>query len=395
MHLVFHDDPAVSRQLLPFTFTRPISTLRTGICTIEEEWNHLLVPESFSHHTAAHLQRKYPFLPANDSLFIQSHVLPDEHLILAIRELPPGMLLTHNGLWLAARSQGKITPEELLHYPTREYPGPVNTILHSWNLFTQCGENIVRQFGNITGGHASAALPGSNRLIGPGEWLFIDPSAIVEGAMINTTGGPVYIGPHAEVMEGSMIRGPFSLGEHSQLKMGAKIYGPTAIGPHCKVGGEVNNSIFNGYSNKAHDGFLGNAVIGEWCNIGADSNNSNLKNNYAEVKLWDYAKNGFTPTGLQFCGLMMGDHSKCGINTMFNTGTVVGVSANIFGDGFPRNYIPSFSWGGAAGFKEYRLQDAIDTAVKVFARRNREFDETERDIFRYIHEQTPEWHTAR
>jgi UDP-N-acetylglucosamine diphosphorylase/glucosamine-1-phosphate N-acetyltransferase len=216
----------------------------------------------------------------------------------------------------------------------------------------------------------------------------VEEGAKVEFAILNATDGPIYIGKDAEIMEGSMIRGPFSLGEHSVLKLGAKIYGPTTIGPHSKVGGEVNNSVIFGYSNKAHDGFLGNSVLGEWCNIGADSNNSNLKNNYAEVKLWDYEKGRFIGTGLTFCGLIMGDHSKCGINTMFNTGTVVGVSANIFGAGFPRNFVADFSWGGAAGFTVYKLKEAFETAERVYQRRGMAFDENEKEILTRVFELT-------
>jgi UDP-N-acetylglucosamine diphosphorylase/glucosamine-1-phosphate N-acetyltransferase len=207
----------------------------------------------------------------------------------------------------------------------------------------------------------------------------------VECCVLNSDTGPIYIGENAEIMEGSLIRGPFSLGEHSTVKMGAKIYGPTTIGPHCKVGGEINNSVFFGYSNKAHDGFMGQSVIGEWCNIGADSNTSNLKNTYENIKLWNYADQTFIETGLQFCGLIMGDHSKCGINTMFNTGTVVGINTNIFGAGYQRNFIPSFTWGGPSGYKAYNIDRAISVARKVYERRNLEFSKIEEGILRDIY----------
>ncbi|MGB0978414.1 MAG: glucose-1-phosphate thymidylyltransferase, partial [Croceimicrobium sp.] len=218
--------------------------------------------------------------------------------------------------------------------------------------------------------------------------VFVEEGAFVEAAVLNAKSGPIYIGKDATVMEGSVVRGPFALCDYSTLKLSAKIYGPTTIGPHCKVGGEVNNSLLLGYSNKGHDGFLGNSVIGEWCNIGADSNNSNLKNNYEEVKLWDYVEGRFAKTGLQFCGLVMGDHSKCGINTMFNTGTVVGVSANIYGGGFPRNFISSFAWGGSGGFTEYRFDKAMKTAALVMERRGIELDEVERDILQVVFDKT-------
>src|SRR5690606_9158863 len=228
----------------------------------------------------------------------------------------------------------------------------------------------------------------TNILIGSEADLFIEEGAVIEASVLNTKSGPIYIDKDAEIMESCSVRGPFYLGEHSQLKMGAKIYGAAVFGPQVKVGGEVNNAVIFGYSAKAHDGFLGNSVLGEWCNLGADTNNSNLKNNYAQVKVWSYVKEGFVPTGLQFCGLIMGDHSKSAINTMFNTGTVVGVSANIFGAGFPRNFVPSFSWGGPQGMQEYQLKQAVETAKLVYARRNMEFDQVEQGIFAAIFEET-------
>ena len=238
----------------------------------------------------------------------------------------------------------------------------------------------------LTKGRKSTELSSTNTIIG--DRVFAEEGVEVEAAILNSKNGPIYLAKGSSIMEGSMVRGGLSLGEYSQLKLGTKIYGAVTIGPHSKVGGEVNNSVIQGYSNKGHDGFLGNSVIGEWCNLGADTNNSNLKNNYDEVKLWSYAKKGFERTGLQFCGLIMGDHSKCGINTMFNTGTVIGVSSNIFGSGFPRNFVPSFSWGGASGFVEYKLDKALKTAEIVFGRRSVELDATERQILTHIYEQT-------
>ncbi len=220
------------------------------------------------------------------------------------------------------------------------------------------------------------------------ENIFLEEGAKVECAFLNAGSGFIYLDKDSEVMEGCMIRGSFSLGQHSSLKMGAKIYGATTIGPHCKVGGEVNNSVISGYSNKAHDGFLGNSVIGEWCNLGADSNNSNLKNNYSLVKIWSFEEEAYVNSGLQFCGLIMGDHSKCSINTMFNTGTVVGISANIFGNGFPQKYIPSFAWGGSEGFTTYRLEEATEVAQRVYERRSEKFDEVEQRIFSHLFDST-------
>ncbi|KXK43939.1 MAG: nucleotidyl transferase [Bacteroidetes bacterium OLB11] len=269
-----------------------------------------------------------------------------------------------------------------------EYDKEVMQLNHLWDIFSFNDKALRQDYERITNGRESQSLSHTNTLIG--HQIFIEEGAYVEGAIINSNTGPVYIGRNAEVMEGCVIRGPFAMGEHAVLKMGAKIYGATTLGPGCKVGGEVNNSVMIANSNKAHDGFLGNSVIGEWCNLGADSNNSNLKNNYEEVKLWSESQKSFVKTGLQFCGLIMGDHSKCGINTMFNTGTVVGFSCNIFGAGFPRNFIPSYSWGSASGMAEYQLKKAIDTARRVFARRKIEFDNIEERLFQYIFDASAE-----
>jgi UDP-N-acetylglucosamine diphosphorylase/glucosamine-1-phosphate N-acetyltransferase len=248
---------------------------------------------------------------------------------------------------------------------------------------------LEKDFKLLTEGKSSANIKGNNTLIGE-ENIFAESGAVVSASVINATTGPVYLAADSEIMEGCLVRGGLSLGEHAVLKMGAKIYGPTTIGPHCKVGGEVNNSVFLGYSNKAHDGFLGNSVIGEWCNLGADTNNSNLKNNYLEVKLWDYVSKKFENTGLQFCGLIMGDHSKCSINTMFNTGTVVGISSNIFGSGFPRNFIPSFAWGGARGFDTFQLNKAFEVMEKVMGRRQIALTEWDKKIFEHLFNETAE-----
>ena len=262
-------------------------------------------------------------------------------------------------------------------------------VLKPWDIFAKNGQAIKDDFAFITRDRKSQQLSSTNQVLG--DNIFVEEGAKVECCILNTTTGPIYIGKDAEIMEGSVIRGPFVLGDHATVKLAAKIYGPTTVGPHSRVGGEVNNSVIFAYSNKGHDGFLGNSVLGEWCNIGADSNNSNLKNNYAEVKLWNYSQERFVGTGLQFCGLIMGDHSKCGINTMFNTGTVVGVNANIFGSGFPRNFVPSFSWGGASGFTTYKLRDAFEVASKVLERREKVFDDIEKEILEKVFELTEKY----
>jgi UDP-N-acetylglucosamine diphosphorylase/glucosamine-1-phosphate N-acetyltransferase len=272
------------------------------------------------------------------------------------------------------------------------FTGTMQHISKCPDIFSMNGSELEKDFAAITKGRKSAPISATNTVMAP-EKVFLEEGAIVECAVLNGSSGPIYIAKDAEIMEGSLVRGPFSLGEHSQLKLGAKIYGPTTIGPHCKVGGEVNNCVIFGYSNKAHDGFIGNSVIGEWCNLGADTNTSNLKNNYAEVKLWNYPAEKYLKTGMQFCGTIMGDHSKCGINTMFNTGTVIGVSANIFGAGYPRNFIPDFSWGGAQGFETFSIAKSFEVAKIVFSRRGLVFDEIEQDILVYVFNETQKFRT--
>lgn len=391
--VVLFDDPLIRRHLLPFTYTRPVADIRTGILTIRQRWEHFLQAPTAT-ATESYLQTKFPSASAPYMLAIASQVIASVQLaefLMAAKEQANVLYFSSDtcvGGWVTDDRWADFIAQRYDAFTRQELPFSVKQLTRTWEIFSRCGEEIQTDFEILTKGRTSQPLPAGNTLIGPAERLFIEPGVIVQASVINTTGGPVYIGRDAEVMEGTLIRGPFALGEHSQTKLGAKIYGPTTLGPFVKVGGELNNVVIFGYSNKAHDGFLGNAVIGEWCNIGADSNNSNLKNNYAPVKLWSYVTNRFENTGLQFCGLMMGDHSKCGINTMFNTGTVVGVSANIFGPGFPRNFFPSFAWGGALGFTTYKLADAIETAQRVYERRNMIFDATEQALFEAVFEQT-------
>jgi UDP-N-acetylglucosamine diphosphorylase/glucosamine-1-phosphate N-acetyltransferase len=375
--------------LLPLTFTRPVADIRIGILTIREKWEYYLGKTSSM--TEDYLSGKFPANIAADNILINSSVCPDEDMVKKIKELKTGeAFIAENTLIAVVLPKHKVDTfkeSDTDCYVKRDYTAKFLQVNSLWDIFQKNGEAIEADFKLLTKGRKSAKISSTNTLINP-ENIFVEEGTKVEASVINASGGPVYIAKDAEVMEGSLIRGPFALCEHSTLKMGAKIYGATTIGPHSKVGGEVNNSVIFGYSNKAHDGFLGNAVIGEWCNLGADSNNSNLKNNYAEVKLWNYAENTFVNTGTQFCGLIMGDHSKCGINTMFNTGTVVGVSCNIFGAGFPRNFVPSFSWGGANGFMNYSLDKALETAKLVMERRHIELTKEDEKIFQHITELT-------
>ena len=393
MNYILFDD-SCRENLLPLTFTRPVSEIRVGILTISEKWKMYLNAD-ISYSTQEYLSQKFPSRVLGDNIFINGSLLPDSEIVKEINRLNFSECLCRNGVILAFRVSkddaglfnGAV---ESINLNKREYVGDVIKIEYPWDIFSQNEHEIIADLTLVTKGKESLPLGSSNKLIGNGI-VFIEEGAKVECATLNTTYGPIYIGKDAEVMEGALIRGPFALCEHSAIKMGAKIYGATTIGPHSKVGGEVSNSVIFGYSNKAHDGFLGNSVLGEWCNLGADTNNSNLKNNYALVKVWNYPKEKFINTGLQFCGLIMGDHSKTGINTMFNTGTVVGVSANIFGDGFPRNFIPSFSWGGAQGFSVYAINKAYEVAEQVMARRHLVLTEADKKILQTVFDSTEKY----
>src|SRR5690554_6602986 len=373
-------------QLLPFTFTRPVADLRIGILTLREKWQYFL-NRSLSIQTQPYLSKKYPLQLANKNIKINAAYLPTQNLVGLIKNLQENQALfdgpTPIAYFYTPNQSEEWTDFDIISYTFTD----LIKIEHPWDLFRYNGLAIERDFELLTQNRTSAPLPDSVQVMGQ-EQIFVEQGARLSFCTLNATTGPIYIGKNAEIMEGVMVRGPLALGEESTLKMGAKIYGPTTIGPHSKVGGEVNNSIIFGYTNKAHDGFLGNSVIGEWCNIGADSNTSNLKNNYAMVKLWSYKKGGFANTGQQFCGLIMGDHSKYGINTMFNTGTIVGVSANIFGDGFPRNFIPSFSWGGAQGFSIYKTSQAFTTAQKAMERRGLTLTDEDKQILSHIFNST-------
>jgi UDP-N-acetylglucosamine diphosphorylase/glucosamine-1-phosphate N-acetyltransferase len=376
--------------LLPFTYTRPISEIRLGILRLSEKWEKYLKPQKIYYLSSDYLSTKFPSAKEqNNTLIINSVLIPNADTIEAVNSLSTGEVLLHDQTFLACKYSGKkIENKDTFWMDLRpvQYKGTVDMLQHKWEIFQKNPSEIAKDFNLICTGRKSAKADTSNILIGPEELVFIEEGSKVRASIINTEEGPVYIGKNAEIMEGSMIRGPFALCDHSTVKMGAKIYSGTTIGPHCKIGGEVNNSVIFGYSNKAHDGFLGNAVIGEWCNLGADTNNSNLKNNYDFVKVWDYARNTFISTDSQFCGLFMGDHSKTGINTMLNTGTTIGVFVNVYGSNFPRTFIPSFSWGSTTGFMEYKSEKAFETAQRVMSRRGIDFNETEEEILKHIFE---------
>lgn len=386
-HIVLFDDPAIRGSLLPFTFTRPVADIRVGILKISEKWQHYANQE-VSYLTQEYLQTKFPKLE-KPGLAINGALLPDANLLPALKKLSPNEALFW-GKTLIAAYIGE-TEKNLSFVADRQVvqlESEPTLIQKSWNIFQFNASEIKKDFILLTKGRKSQPINDPHTIIYGPENIFIEEGAKIKAAVLNAENGPIYIGRNTEIQEGSLIRGPFALCEGSTVNMGAKLRGDTTVGPFSKVGGEISNAVFFGYSNKGHDGFLGNSVIGEWCNLGADTNTSNLKNNYAQVKLWDYTKGGFSNTGLQFCGLMMGDHSKCGINTMFNTGTVVGVGSNIFGDGFPRNFIPSFSWGGAAGFSTFSMPKFDETVKAVFGRRGKEWTAEDKEIIERVFDLT-------
>lgn len=390
-NVILYDDHRW-KSLLPLTFTRPVSELRIGILTIKEKWEKRL-NTSVSYLTQDYLAKKYPLHIDNENLLVNSCILPTKGLIEKILALKPNQYLENQEGIIAAR----ISKADLIELNNQNgsftsfkekatliaIDIEVSSISQPYDIFSQNGAEMLKDFELVTAGRESQPYASSNTVFGSYP-IFIEDGVSMECCTINTNNGPVYIGEDVEIMEGTIIRGGFAACKGSIVKMGAKIYGPTTIGPNCRLGGEVNNSVLLANSNKGHDGFLGNSVIGEWCNLGADTNTSNLKNNYLPVKIWSYSEAKFKDTGQQFCGLIMGDHSKSGINTMFNTGTVVGVAANIFGDGFPRTYIPSFSWGGSAGFITHQLKKALETAEIVMQRRHIDLTPEDRNILEYI-----------
>ncbi|TVQ13588.1 MAG: glucose-1-phosphate thymidylyltransferase [Bacteroidetes bacterium] len=387
-YILFGDQ--TRNHLLPFTFTRPIADIRLGILTIREKWEKMLNAKT-STLTEEYLNVKFPLVKEADNILINSSILPDEILIKEIHELSPNQTLITGETIIALRL--KEEDIENLDWSLIDSIAPLQTkseikkVNFLWDLIEMNEDAILSDYQLLTHKRRSQPIPDTVKVSAP-EKVFIEEGVILEHVIINATEGPVYIGKNAQIMDGAILRGPISIGEDTKIRMGAKIYGATSIGPHCKVGGEVSHTIIFGYTNKAHDGFLGHSVIGEWCNLGADTNTSNLKNSYESVRLWDYQEESFVKTELQFCGTFMGDHSKCGINTMFNTGTVVGVGAQIFGAGFMRNFIPSFSWGSVSGFSVHNIDKSITIAKRVFARRNLEFTETDEAIHRYVYEQT-------
>lgn len=387
MHIILFDDSS-RYSLLPFTHTRPVADIRCGIMTMRERWEHFAKATTGT-LTLTYLQEVYPLNAGQDNLYINGSIFANHELYAAIQQLRAGQQLVKDGMIIAARIAGlelifagdlRINTEmEDIHYE-----GEVKRLKNTWDIFSKNEQAIIEDFKLISAGRSSQPIPEGVTVTGK-ENLFIEEGGVINaGCIINASTGPIYIGKKAEILEGVMMRGPIAICEGAVVKMGAKLYKDTTIGPGCKVGGEISNVVFFANSNKGHDGYLGNAVIGEWCNLGADTNCSNLKNNYDKIKIWDEHSFKSVQTGLTFCGLLMADHSKCAINTMFNTGTVVGVSANIFGGGFPEKFVPSFTWGGSEGMTSYQLNRAMDTANRMMERRGRYLSPEELKMYEHI-----------
>ncbi|GJM59793.1 GlmU family protein [Persicobacter diffluens] len=393
MNIILFDQPEIRTALKPFTFTRPTAGIRIGILTIAEKWQKHL-EEEVSFLTADYLQEKFPLWVAEEAnLIINGALCPNAALVQALEELPQGAsLMSGEQLLAAVYSESQLANFDGVH-PVEgsvevPFDGEYNLVEEVWHIYTRNGKEIKEDFQLVTAGRKSQAITDPYTRIYAKENIFIEEGADIKDATLNAEAGPIYIGKDAVIQEGAIVRGPFALCEHGQVMLGAKMRGNTTVGPWSKLGGEVDTSVVFGYSNKGHDGYMGHSVLGEWCNLGADTNTSNLKNNYAPCKVWSFKKDGFVNTGEQFLGLIMGDHAKAGINTMFNTATVVGVGANVFGEGYPRNYIPSYSWGGHGGFSTFALPRVVEVAKRVMARRSLEFSEADFKILARVFEES-------
>ena len=386
-YILFDSD--VRDTLLPFTYTRPVADIRIGILTIREKWEkHLGLTTTTI--TADYLEEKYPMVEMEENILINASFCPTDSLVEKVKKLSKNEAIFKGEDVLAFHTTQSQEEVDFDTYTQIEFEEELIQIRNTSDIFTYNGKAIQQDFNLITEERTSEPIPKRIQVINP-ENIFIEEGAQILFSTLNASDGPIYIGKDALVMENSAIRGPFAMCENAVVKMGTKIYKDTTLGPFSKVGGEISNTVIFGYSSKGHDGYLGNSVIGEWCNLGAGTNNSNLKNNYAEVKLWNYETGRFAKTGLQFCGLMMGDHSKCAINTMFNTGTVIGVSTNLFGSGFPRNFTPSFSWGGSAGYETFQMNKVSEVVTAVMKRKNLVFEEIDQKILDHVFEETKQY----
>jgi len=383
MNYILFDDVTTRSNLKPLTFTRPTADLRVGITTIREKWDSFLKTQT-STLTEKYLEKKFPTVKKASNILINGSVVPNAKLVAQIKKLKTNQAISYEDTIVAYRIDAEgldaANEEAFEQMEEIEFTDDLIKINNLWDLFLLNDELIRKDFTRLTEGRKSQKISKSNTIIGDESQIFVEEGAKIEGAILNVTTGPIYVGKNAEIMEGSCTRGPLAMNENAQVKMGARVYGATTLGPYVKVGGEVQNVIFIGYSNKPHDGYLGNSVVGEWCNIGAGTNSSNLKNTYDQVKLWSYTWETFERTGQQFCGLFMGDHTKVAIQTTFNTGTIIGVGATVFGSGFQRNFVASFTWGG----KRHNVDQVIEIAERMYERRGKEFDKTEADILRNV-----------
>lgn len=403
-YILFDDDKRLN--FLPLTYTRPVSELFYGTCTNRERWEMVLGAKT-SYLVPMYLSKKFPTIIHDDNILINARLFADADSLKDLDSLKPGQKIIYENEILGARIEGKVLEDALkredsakswhsgilIHFELKSVTAKFHALLISnvWDLFVRNEDFIKKDARRISDSNFSDDPHKSNTVFG--SQLFVHKKASVRASVLNSESGPIVVDEGAEIMEGCSIRGPVYIGENAVVKIGAKIYGPTSIGNFSKVGGEINNSVVSSFSNKAHDGFMGNSVIGEWCNLGADTNTSNLKNDYSEVKLWHFGKNGFVKTGRQFLGLIMGDHSKCGINTMFNTGAVVGVSANVYGAGYQPNHIPSFSWGQKGSFETYKLEKALKVADVVMKRRDLHLSGDDELILKSVFEQSEQYRT--
>lgn len=378
MNIILHDNNN-HLNFAPLTLTKPVGKLRMGILTCEERWQAHFPKATISFQTEDYLSERFPLLNAENNIIINAAVIVNEMIASWVSELIFGQTLLINDQLIATHGvelgEGEIIKKELEDLVLLE---------NRWDIYQLNAAVLQLDFDQITKGRNSKPLSATNTVIGDSKLVFLEEGAKVEAAILNTTSGPIYLGKNAEIMEGSVVRGGLAMCESSALKLSTKIYGATTLGPHCKVGGEVNNCVFQAYSNKGHDGFLGNSLVGEWCNLGADTNSSNLKNNYGKVKTHSYVENKLVQTDVQFMGLTMGDHSKCGINTMFNTATVVGVSSNIYGADFPDKLIGDFMWGGGNKWENFKFEKAIEVAENMMGRRGVELSPEDKAILKYL-----------
>lgn len=390
MNLVLFDDPILRVALLPFTYTRPVSRIRIGILTIDEKWAKWL-GTAVSFQTEPYLQKKFPVKSTPQNLLINGGICPNQELVDTIKALPAGYYLVKGQLLIAANQpSGEMRESNIVNYE-----GPLTVIDAKWKIFRENAGQIKSDFRLLTQGRTSGPITDPYTKVYKKEDIFLEEGVQLRDTTLNAESGPIYLGKNSIVQEGAVVRGSFALCEGAQLNMGAKVRGDTTIGPHSKVGGEISNSVIFGFTNKSHDGFLGNSVLGEWCNLGADTNTSNMKNNYGLIKLWDHGQHKFEQTELQFCGTMMGDHCKSGINTMFNTATVVDVCSTLFGGGYQRTYIPPFSWGGESKMETYQLDKALETMERVLERRNMTLSPEDREIYTYLFEKSKELRSGR